>query len=505
MAIAHFGMRTRPLAQAALIFFALFLAIFLGLASAILPAWFLVSVLLVPTVAVLLLARPEYALVALVALTCGLIHFSLIPRIPLLGGSLAAADATLVMLAICAVWMFTAQKSKPDLVPVVGARWLAIFFGLFGICFFLSVPTSLWYRELEPKYVLGEARDFLYLFTLPIAVVVLRQRERQRRFVVGIIVLGCLFSVGQIFQGVFNIEVFGVATRQVVLETLGRQEYGTTRSITLGISVIVFALLLTVGAYMLGVIRKTMFFAVAGLLLIGIFLTFGRTTFAVVAICVFVVAWWLNIRMLPQLVGWLVLVLAVGAGLTSLWKPDSLAAAYYRITSVGTEIESGYSALWRVWEAEAMLPHIQRHPLTGLGLGANYKNLGGSAVRPELDRYVHNAYVYIAGKMGIPALAFLLLAIGTIFSIGRRSAISDASPTIRIIGAASAAMMISFLLAAITEPHFQSDYSLVVIGIAGAMVYLNARHAANAGVHPENGKSQLFTAGKKPGASTTRK
>lgn len=473
------------------------LAVLFGLASAVLPAWLLFSALLVPAVAVLLLVRPEYALVALVALTCGLIHFSLVPRMPLLGGSLAAADATLLMLAVYAVWMFAAQKGKADSVPVAGARWLAIALGLFGICFFVAVPMSLWYRDLEPTFVLGEARDFLYLFTLPIAVVILRQRERQRRFVIGIVLLGCLFSVGQVLQGVFNIQVFGVASRQVVLETLGRQEYGTTRSITLGISVIVFSLLLTAGAYILGVIRKPLFFAVSGLLLTGIFLSFGRTTFAAVAVCVVVVAWWLNLKKLPELAGWLVLVLGIGAGLASVWKPESVAAAYYRITSVGTEIESGYSALWRVWEAEAMLPHIQRHPLTGLGLGANYKNLAGSAVRPELDRYVHNAYLYIAGKMGLPALVFLLLAIGAIFAIGRRSANSDASPGIRIIGAAGAAMMISFLLAAVTEPHFQSDYSLVVISIVGALVYLNARHAATVDVRGVAGMPDFYAAVKR--------
>jgi hypothetical protein len=503
MAIAHLGMRARPLGQAGFIFLASFLAVLFGLASAVLPAWFLFSALLVPAVAVLVLVRPEYALVALVGLTCGLIHYSLVPRMPLLGGSLAAADATLVMLAVYAVWMFAAQNGKADSVPVAGARWLAIALGLFGICFVIAVPMSLWYRNLDPTFVLGEARHFFYLFTLPIAVVILRQRERQRRFVIGIVVLGCLFSVGQVLQGVFNIPVFGVASRLVVLETLGREEYGTTRSITLGISVIVFSLLLTVGAYILGVIRKPLFLPVAGLLLTGIFLTFGRTTFAVVAVCVVVVAWWLNLRKLPQLAGWLLLFVSIGAGLANFWKPESLAAAYYRITSVGTEIESGYSALWRVWEAEAMLPHIQKHPLAGLGLGANYKGWA-TAGRPELDRYVHNAYVFIAGKMGLPALAFLLLTIGAIFAIGRRSANSDASPGVRIIGAAGAAMMISFLLAAVTEPHFQSDYSLVVIAIVGALAYLNARHAATVGVPAVPGVPDLLAAVKKPSRAKLR-
>jgi hypothetical protein len=38
-------------------------------------------------------------------------------------------------------------------------------------------------------------------------------------------------------------------------------------------------------------------------------------------------------------------------------------------------------------------------------------------------------------------------------------------------------MMIRFLAASITEPHLMSDYGVVVIAVAGALVYLSARSA----------------------------
>jgi O-antigen ligase len=322
-------------------------------------------------------------------------------------------------------------------------------------------------------------------------VVILRQPERQKRFVVSIVVLGCLFAVGQVLQGVFHIPVFGEKGRLVVLETMGRQDYGTTRSLTLGIEVIVFSLLLTVGAYILDAIGKPLFFTVAGLSLVGIFLSFGRTTFAVVAVCVVMVVSWLNLRKLPQLVGLFLLVVAIGSALAISWRPESFAAVYYRMTSIDTEIESGDSAQWRIWEAEEMLPHIQKYPLTGIGLGADYKGASRSSVDPDLNRYVHNAYLYMAGKMGLPALAFFLLAIAAIFAIGRRSAKSGASRWTRIVGAACAAMMISFLLASVTEPHFMEDYSLVLIAVAGALVYLSAQHTASACAPIAAGSSDL--------------
>lgn len=125
-----------------------------------------------------------------------------------------------------------------------------------------------------------------------------------------------------------------------------------------------------------------------------------------------------------------------------------------------------------------MLPQIQKFPLTGVGLGADYKGSSGSSRNPDLNRYVHNGYLYMAGKMGLPALAFFLLAMAAIFAMGRRAAKSDASRWLRNICAACAAMMINFLLASITEPHFMEDYSLVLIAVAGALAYLSARQAA---------------------------
>lgn len=477
MNTTHFSTRPRPLAQAGWVMLFLFLALALGLASALLPAWFLVAALLVPAVAVLVLVRPELGLLAMIAFACGLVHPAIQPRIPLFGGALSTADATLAMLVLYALGAWASQGQLPKAAPVQGARRMAIALSLFGVCLLIAVPLSLFYRDLNPTFVLAESRHFLYLLTLPVAVIILRQPERQRRFVIGIVVLGCLFSVGQVLQGVFNIEVFGVASRLVVLETLGREEHGTTRTLTLGIGVVIWALLLIVGANLLGLVRKPVFFAVAGLLLLGITLTFGRTTYAVAAVGLLMVVWWLNLKKLPQLVGLFVLFVALGSATVGLLRPQSLEAAYYRLTSIGTEVASGYSAQGRLWEFDAMLPRIEEQPLTGIGLGADYISRKGISSTSALDRYVHNTYLFIAGKLGLPALTFWLAAVAAIFVMGRRLAKAGHSPGARVIGAAGAAMMGCYVLAAVTEPHFHSDYSLVVIASVGALVYLSARRA----------------------------
>ena len=474
MALSRLPVRAPRLGSAGMGLAVVGLAIFLGLASAILPGSFIFALLVVPAIAVLVFIRPEYTLTACVALVCGLIHPALVPRIPAFGGALAAADATLVMLVIYTLWVLATQREQAPAPVVKGVQLLAASLALFGVLFATAVVLSLIVRDINPAHVLGETRDLLYLACLPVAVVILRQSDRQRRFVVSFVVLGCLFAVGQVLQGVFNIPVFG-AQGISVLETLGRQDDGTTRANTLGLNVIVFALLLTLGARVQGLISRPLFCAVGGLLFVGIVLTFGRTTYAAVFVCMGVVVWWLDAKKLPLFLCSLVLVVLAGAGIGFVLKPDSFAAVYFRMTTIGEEINRGYSAQWRFWEMEAMLPHLAKHPLIGVGLGADYKGTLGSALTPELNRYVHNAYLYMAGKMGLPALLAFLLMMAAIAAIGRRSAISALSPWTRVVGAAGAAMMIRFLAASITEPHLMSDYGVVVIAVAGALVYLSAR------------------------------
>ncbi len=466
------------------------LAALLGLASAILPAWFILSVLVVPAVAAMTLVRPEYAMTACAAFVGGLIHPALVPRIPLFGGVLAAADFALAMLLVYGLLTLATGKAKVPSPPVAGARLLAVALSLFGVALAFAVVHSLVVLQLSPKFVLGQTRGLLYLLLLPVAVVILRTRERQERFVVSLVVLGCLFSIGQVLQGVFNIPVFGDQGISV-LETLGREDAGTTRSNTLGLNVIILALLLTVAAYSVDGIGRLKFLAVAGLLSIGIGLTFGRTTFAVLLVCLIILVGWLNPKKLLPFFALFLIALATVAVLGKHFKPDSFDAIYFRMTSIGDEIDHGYSAQWRVWEFEAMLPHIKEHPLAGIGLGADYKGLSGSSARPELNRYMHNAYFFMAGKMGVPALMLFLLSMLAIFFMGRRTAKLHSSPWSRVVGAASAVMMIRFFLASVTEPHLMSDYGVVVIAICGALAYLGAQRPNTSG--PERPPTRIAT------------
>lgn len=454
--------------------------VFLGIVAVFLPFWLVFSFLVLPLFALILFTRPEYALVAFIGLACGLIHPSFVPKLPFLGGAVGAADLALAMLALYVVIVHFVRKSprdRPAAQQKAGAALLMrnAYIG-FMVLFMVAVIASLTLKGLEKGVVLGEARDLGYLLVLPLAIAILDTPVRQIRFVRAFVALGLLFSVGQILQGLFDIPVFGSSGRLEVLETLGQKEYGATRSLTRGINIIIMSLLLLVGGYVLGRIPRLAFFVMAGLLGAGIFLTFGRTTFAVVGLSVSLIVVWLNPKKIPELSSVFFLALVIAIAGVAFFKPAAISGVIDRVTNTGTELRSGASAQWRYEEAQFMIPKIVANPFLGIGLGAEYKSVGGSWLNPDLNRYMHNAYLYMAGKIGVPALMLFLLFMFGVYRSARRSMQFRELPAMqRVVLAVSAAMMIRFALASITEPHFMADYSLTIIALCGGLVWLFSR------------------------------
>jgi len=87
------------------------------------------------------------------------------------------------------------------------------------------------------------------------------------------------------------------------------------------------------------------------------------------------------------------------------------------------QVAESNSLQWRAFENREAINAILKDPLTGVGLGGRYRDLttlAGEAmgwmtrddisagVVSRFTRYVHNSYLHIAVKMGIPALAVLL-------------------------------------------------------------------------------------------------
>lgn len=133
------------------------------------------------------------------------------------------------------------------------------------------------------------------------------------------------------------------------------------------------------------------------------------------------------------------------------------------------------SLQWRLFENDVAMQSIDKNPLLGVGLGNEYR--GATLLRQRevlgdlrFTRFVHNAYLYIAVKMGIPALmVFCWLCLA--FLIDGWRGYRQAQPG--IWQPITLAMLVSFvglMFWSNTQPHFMVEEGALFIGMLMGLV-----------------------------------
>jgi O-antigen/teichoic acid export membrane protein len=199
--------------------------------------------------------------------------------------------------------------------------------------------------------------------------------------------------------------------------------------------------------------------AVVALNAIDLLLTYERT-FWVATVLALVV---LVLRSAPRqrvraLVAGPALVAVAIAGLATV-APRDVAAAHERLVSLG-EYGSDLSVRYRLTESRSVMSAIEGRRLTGSGLGATI--VWGRAyegVRPTVESFAHNGYLWLVWKLGLPVAALLVILIG--------AAVLLRGPPVPMRTGAQAALLL-LLVASVTFPAFNA------LGITAAMGVLVA-------------------------------
>jgi len=164
-----------------------------------------------------------------------------------------------------------------------------------------------------------------------------------------------------------------------------------------------------------------------------------------------------------------------------------------RVLSIVTPEETlGSDSLqWRIFETEQGLRSVSENPLVGVGLGNSYRaitTLQGEArgIRTgyslaagkisSLTRFLHNSYLFIAVKMGLPALAcFLWFCAALVVKSGQlyRNLSEGQS---RGIVLAVLASFVGLMLWSVLHQHFVQTESTAIVGLmAGLAASLRRR------------------------------
>jgi O-antigen ligase len=155
-------------------------------------------------------------------------------------------------------------------------------------------------------------------------------------------------------------------------------------------------------------------------------------------------------------------------------KPGAARTAFERLTSVaGLATENSYS--YRVFESHTVVEAIAARPVTGSGFGATItwgvEKLFGTITTP----FVHNGYLWLAWKIGIPAAAFVVLVL--VRAVLRRCPSEDTAEW-RILRKGSQASVLAILLTSLTFPPFNSLDITAAIGLLVAICYSRTSPAA---------------------------
>jgi O-antigen ligase len=134
-------------------------------------------------------------------------------------------------------------------------------------------------------------------------------------------------------------------------------------------------------------------------------------------------------------------------------SPDALTTARERLFSVG-QYGSDRSVYYRLVESGHVLDQIRARPAFGSGLGASiYWGRPLYNVPAQRYTFVHNGYLYLAWKLGLP---FALLLLGALMAAVLRRRRGVGSPYDAAILNGAQGAILALLLSNVTFPSLAS-------------------------------------------------
>jgi hypothetical protein len=283
-----------------------------------------------------------------------------------------------------------------------------------------------------------------------------------------------VFYAGAVLQSLYAVYYLGTGTSQTQSESLstgGVRVLALSTAVYLTGSVICALLNLELERRPL---RQVGHAIVAGLALFGVIVSFGRTTYAAVALIVPVI---LISRRYMRRVVYSVLplfapVLAIGALLLPTVAPDLLPTLQKRVTGTSSQ---DVNVQWRDRAREAALEGVDEEWLTGVGFGRE--------TQFEINRHIvtitgdpHNSYVYLLAGGGVLALgSFLLLCLTYVVDTVRRLRHADAVSQALIVWALGT--WFAFMVNAAAGPILTHAVMLLTIWVLFALPSIVVRTA----------------------------
>jgi hypothetical protein len=455
-----------------------------------------IAALVLPAAAVAAWSHPELPLLALAFFTSGLVPRAAM-AIPVGVGRVDGADlALLVLLGVTALRGALEGRLRLRWWPVVAPLLL------YTALECASALAALRGQGVAPALVIGELRPALYAAAAAIGVSLLERRAQLVLLIAGLFLVADMtvaVIVLQQLRGSGSHVLDAMATGSWQIDRMaGTSAFGLLRVVppahVLVYLMSLVAACLTLDRSLAGRWRLLLGLQFA-VLNLGLVMTYTRAQWLASAIALGLAAALLGADARRRLAGYAAAaapVLLLGLGLTALRAGGDaglVAAVAQRAASLltpGATMDSA-SLEWRLFEVEAAGAAISANPALGVGLGNDYRlptlfqgeargwlyPLAGDG---RLTRFVHNSYLYVAVKAGLPALAAMLwFAAAFLVSATRRlRRAPDSSGRALLVGVACA--FGGLVEWALFEAHLMLPAGMtavgLMVGLGGASVLL---------------------------------
>lgn len=433
-------------------------AVFLGLASAVLPWWLVMGALIAPTCMILGLAIPEIGIALMLVLVCGLAPAGMSPTIPIGSGSVKISE---VMIFAFVIWsMFKMSGQKP-----LGQYWKWLMpVGLILVLTITAAGIAYVMFGTPRKEILAELRQYTsWLVIMP--VIALIQTEKQLgRFLKCILFLGCFVAFAALLQFVLGRPIVEGA-RVEDLVTLNKAADVSRSIVGPGNYFLIFSILFLLARMMTRSMTWKIALPLMGWLLAGLIVNFGRGLWVATFCGALLLAFWLfRWRGVWRVAVAGSLGLVISLGVLAAYKPNIVGAAYDRLISTGGEsLERNTTLGWRLEETNAALKKISQYPITGVGVGTPYKQpypMNGMFITEHdevLARYIHNAYIGAWLKFGFlgPIVIFVLIA--GVFRRALRYGRATQDTKLKALFLTTAAAFFVPVVTSVTQPEWLSQ------------------------------------------------
>lgn len=380
----------------------------------------------------LLWQRSEFGLIAIVFLATSFISADIVDiRLPI-GGGMDLRDLTMV--TVFGVAFFRELVRGRLYVP-----WLSVGgpLALFLLIAVFSAFYALAYQHVETNWALGDLRILILYTTFFVTLWSVKQEKQFKVLLLG------LFLIADLTAGVIYLQQFvGADNPLLAAMTQTRdwrvyQQAGAVRVMPAGQMLMHFMWFAALGMLLFTHVQSWQFFYAFQLIYLGggHILTYTRAQWLAMLVGIGLVL----IVFFPRYKNHLIkAAVVIGSTALLVWTSILVGGAWLdaadhpfiagivmrfgSLFTPGETAETG-SLQWRAFETETALASIAAHPWTGVGLGGRYRSLTtlsgeadgnlarGSLVDGEISRftrYIHNSYLSIAVKMGLPGLAAFL-------------------------------------------------------------------------------------------------